>query len=58
MGTHSSILPGEFHGQRTLEGHSPWDHKESDMTKRIIYLNTLEKHFHRKYSLKDIENMG
>ena len=27
--THSSILPGEFHGL-----YSPWDHKELDMTDR------------------------
>ena len=26
------ILPGEFHGQRTLVGYSPWGRKESDMT--------------------------
>ena len=26
------FLPGEFHGQRSLEGHSPWGRKESDMT--------------------------
>ena len=32
MATHSSILPGEFHGQRSLEGYSPWGHKESDMS--------------------------
>ena len=24
MATHSSILPGEFHGQRNLAGYSPW----------------------------------
>ena len=24
MTTHSSILPGEFHGQRSLAGHSPF----------------------------------
>ena len=24
MATHSSILPGEFHGQRSLAGYSPW----------------------------------
>ena len=23
-------LPGEFHGQRSLVGHSPWGCKESD----------------------------
>ena len=26
------FLPGEFHGQRSLAGHSPWGLKESDMT--------------------------
>ena len=26
------FLPGEFHGQRSLVGYGPWDHKESDMT--------------------------
>ena len=26
------LLPGEFHGQRSLTVYSPWDHKESDMT--------------------------
>ena len=28
----AAFLPGESHGQRRLEGHSPWGHKESDMT--------------------------
>ena len=27
------FLPGEFHGQRSLVGYSPWGHKELDMTK-------------------------
>ena len=26
------FLPGEFHGQRSLEGYSPWGHKQSDTT--------------------------
>ena len=26
------FLPGESHGQRSLEGYSPWGHKELDMT--------------------------
>ena len=26
------FLPRESHGQRSLVGYSPWDHKESDMT--------------------------
>ena len=28
----SVLLPGEFHGQRSLVGYSPWSCKESDMT--------------------------
>ena len=28
-------LPGEFHGQRSLAGYSPWGCKESDMTERL-----------------------
>ena len=32
----SVFLPGEFHGQRSLVGYSPWGCKESDMTERLI----------------------
>ena len=35
MATHSNILPRESHGQRNLEGCSPWDCKESDMTEQL-----------------------
>ena len=27
--------PGEFYGQRSLAGYSPWGHKESDTTERF-----------------------
>ena len=30
MATHSSILAGEFHGESSLVGYSPWGHKELD----------------------------
>ena len=29
------FLPGEFHGQRSLEGYSPWGCKESDRTEQL-----------------------
>ena len=29
------FLPGEFHGQRSLEGYSPWGHKELDTTEQL-----------------------
>ena len=33
------FFPGEFHGQRSLVGYSPWGHKESDMT--VTFTNTF-----------------
>ena len=32
IATHSSILPGESHGQRSQVGYSPRDQEELDMT--------------------------
>ena len=29
------FLPGEFHGQRSLAGYSPWHDKESEATERL-----------------------
>ena len=29
------LLPGEFHGQRSLAGYSPWGHKELDVTEHV-----------------------
>ena len=37
----SIFLPGEFHGQRSLAGYSPWGHKESDMTEQLILIYLL-----------------
>ena len=31
-GNHSSVLPGEPHGQRSLAGYGPWGHRELDTT--------------------------
>ena len=35
MATHSGILAGKPHGQRSLAGYSPWNCKESDITERL-----------------------
>ena len=32
MATTPVFLPREFHGQKSLVGHSPWGHKELDMS--------------------------
>ena len=29
------FLPGEYHGQRSLKGYSPWGCRESDMTEEL-----------------------
>ena len=31
------LLPGKFHGLRSLVGYSPWGRKESDMTERLHF---------------------
>ena len=31
------FLPGKFHGQRSLQGYSPWSCKESDMTEHVSF---------------------
>ena len=37
VATHSCILAGESHGQRSLAGYSPWGPKELDMTEHTCY---------------------
>ena len=38
------LLPGEFHGQRSLVGYSPWDPQELDMTKRPTHTRWKREH--------------
>ena len=42
----SVFWPGEFHGQRSLAGYSPWGLKESDTTEQLslIHIHTLGKY--------------
>ena len=35
------FLPGKFHGQKSLAGYSPWDHKESDVTEQLTLALSL-----------------
>ena len=39
------FLPGESHGQRSLAGHGPWGHKESDTTEATKHALTI---WHKK----------
>ena len=43
MATHSTILAGEFHGQRSLAGCSLWGCRESDTTEWLIYTRNQRK---------------
>ena len=35
------FLPGEFHGQRSLAGNNPWNHKESDTAEPLTLQQPL-----------------
>ena len=37
MATHPVLLPGKSYGRRSVIGHSPWGHKESDMTEQLHF---------------------
>ena len=41
------LLPGEFHGWRSLEGYSPWDHRENV----LLQLVSLEVRFQMELRL-------
>jgi len=52
MATHSSILPGKYHGQRNLAGYSPWCCKELATTECLstyevigVKLRKVAKHY-------------
>ena len=42
------LLPGKFHGLRSLVGYSPWGHKELDMTEQLhfLFLSSLWSNSH------------
>ena len=59
MATHSSILPGKSHGQRSLGGCNPWGHQELDMTERLSTVDKKERWktegFFNKVAKQEIE---
>ena len=68
MAIHFSIL-GKFHGQRLLEGYSPWDHKELDRNEHTHMLRhrsiirrqksgkkKKNKDFNRRFTKKNIND--
>ena len=49
VATHSSILPGKLHRQRSLAGYSPWGHKKLDTTEWLTHTHT-HTHTHTEKS--------
>ena len=47
IATHSIFLSGEFHGQRSLVGYSPWGCKESYMAEETKHACSLPIHMER-----------
>ena len=45
------FLPGESHGQRSLAGYSPWDHKESNTIEWLIVWSNYSYEFRLNSSL-------
>ena len=45
-------LPGEFHGQRSQAGYSPWGPKESDMTEQLTDTINIYLPFWTSFPLK------
>ena len=43
------LLPGKYHGWRSLVGYSPWGHKESDRTERLHFLSFSSSFWRRKW---------
>ena len=49
------LLPGEFHGRRSLVGCSPWGCKESDMTVQPAQHSIIENTVNQLYSNKNLK---
>ena len=40
------LLPGKFHGWKSLVGYRPWGRKESDTTEQLHFQETNGKTYH------------
>ena len=49
------LWPGEFRGQRSLAGYSPWGHKESDRAECLTYFGFSAVTFMCSNSRRDYE---
>ena len=57
MATHSGILLEQSHGQRSLEGYSPWGLKELDMTEQLSTQLLINRTLYRsEQGKRELEN--
>ena len=55
----SVFLSGKSHGQRSLGGYSPWEHKESDKTEQLTDIHRVDmKRFHFSFDLYSPDDYG
>ena len=47
------FLPGEFHGQKSLESYSPWGHIESDTIEQLIHTQHTHTHIFKSHYSTD-----
>ena len=52
------LLPGKFHGQRSLAGYSSWGHKESDTTERLSMYLEMKREREGRRGRKGTKNKG
>ena len=48
------FLPGEFYGQRSLEGYSLWGHKQLDTTERLTHTHVYIYTYIHSYKYKNV----
>ena len=68
MATHSSILPGKSHGQRSLAGYSPWscrlrhnlvtEHQQCIFLRNLLRLFPKEKNKKQKSTKQPLYNVS
>ena len=52
------LLPGKFHGWRSLVGSSAWGHKEPDMTERLHFTSLHFTSLHFRHLLSVGQHLG
>ena len=57
MATHSSILPWQSHGQRTLPGYNPKGHKELNTTEPLSKSTAIEMIYPMTHSISECFNI-